>query len=261
MRKERDKMKIKSHILVFVAGALCFLFLSGGSVKAALFFQTGPEYENIDAISLTIKYPANASVLEESYWSDLKIRHEQKLKEADLNVSSDKKITHSKTGVELSIRVELLKVPDANLFAVRIETVMARQMLLATGSDHIYIVPLSLGQWGIKFVSEDDLPGFIENAASGHIDQFLRNYQATRSLQEKKNAQAGHVAADINQPTQAIQQTQVPKYVYIASKNSVVFHKPDCRWAQNISEDNRVTYNSRDEAIKAGKRPCKSCNP
>ena len=48
---------------------------------------------------------------------------------------------------------------------------------------------------------------------------------------------------------------------FIASKSSGVFHKPDCRWAQNISADNLVKYENRGEAIEAGKRPCKFCNP
>ena len=254
-------MKIKSYILVFVAGMLCLLSLGGSSVKAVLVDRTGPEYENIDVVSLTIKYPENTSVLEESYWNNIKAQHEQRLKEAGLNVSADKEVTHLETGVGLFVGIELLKVPDANLFAVRIETNMARQMLLVTGSDQIFVMSMPLVTKGIKFVSEDELHDFIENSVSEHIDQFLRNYLATKSLQENKDTQTVQVAADVNQPAQAVRQTQATKDVYVASKNSEIFHKPGCRWAQNISDDNLVTYNSREEAIKNGKRPCKSCNP
>ena len=52
-----------------------------------------------------------------------------------------------------------------------------------------------------------------------------------------------------------------PEAGFIASKTSSVFHKSDCRWAQNISTDNLVSYRNRDEAVGAGKRPCKLCNP
>ncbi|UCE50541.1 MAG: hypothetical protein JSW47_10330 [Phycisphaerales bacterium] len=48
---------------------------------------------------------------------------------------------------------------------------------------------------------------------------------------------------------------------FIASKTSGVFHKSDCRWAQKISADNLVNYENKNEAIKAGKRPCRLCNP
>ncbi|MFB0552861.1 MAG: TIM barrel protein [Phycisphaerae bacterium] len=50
-------------------------------------------------------------------------------------------------------------------------------------------------------------------------------------------------------------------YKFVASRSSRVFHKSDCRWAKRIKPDNLVVYNSRDAAIKAGKRPCKVCNP
>jgi phosphatidylserine/phosphatidylglycerophosphate/cardiolipin synthase-like enzyme len=48
---------------------------------------------------------------------------------------------------------------------------------------------------------------------------------------------------------------------FVASKNSAVFHKAGCKSAAKISEKNVVRYNTRDEAIAAGKRPCAECNP
>lgn len=48
---------------------------------------------------------------------------------------------------------------------------------------------------------------------------------------------------------------------FIASRTSSIFHKPDCRWAQGISTENLLTYRDRDDAVRAGKRPCKQCNP
>jgi phosphatidylserine/phosphatidylglycerophosphate/cardiolipin synthase-like enzyme len=48
---------------------------------------------------------------------------------------------------------------------------------------------------------------------------------------------------------------------YVASKNSAVFHKADCKSAAKISAKNLVRYNTRDEAIQAGKKPCAECQP
>jgi phosphatidylserine/phosphatidylglycerophosphate/cardiolipin synthase-like enzyme len=48
---------------------------------------------------------------------------------------------------------------------------------------------------------------------------------------------------------------------YVASKNSQVFHKAGCKSAAKISEKNLVKYNTRDDAIAAGKHPCHECNP
>jgi hypothetical protein len=51
------------------------------------------------------------------------------------------------------------------------------------------------------------------------------------------------------------------EYKYVASKNSTVFHLPGCSSAARISSANLVGYKTRDEAINAGKRPCKLCKP
>ena len=48
---------------------------------------------------------------------------------------------------------------------------------------------------------------------------------------------------------------------YIASKNSQVFHRPECPYASKIASYNKVRYNSREEAVKAGKRGCSRCKP
>ena len=48
---------------------------------------------------------------------------------------------------------------------------------------------------------------------------------------------------------------------YVASKRSQVFHKADCNGAAKISPQNLVRYNTREEAIQAGKKPCHQCNP
>lgn len=48
---------------------------------------------------------------------------------------------------------------------------------------------------------------------------------------------------------------------FVSSTNSAVFHRGSCDSAAKISVRNRVGYNTRDEAIAAGKRPCQECKP
>lgn len=53
-------------------------------------------------------------------------------------------------------------------------------------------------------------------------------------------------------------------YGFVASKNSKVFHKPDCYWAKQISSDNLVTFRTYDDAVesryKSSRRvPCQIC--
>jgi phosphatidylserine/phosphatidylglycerophosphate/cardiolipin synthase-like enzyme len=48
---------------------------------------------------------------------------------------------------------------------------------------------------------------------------------------------------------------------FVASRNSEVFHRPSCKSVEKISPKNLVRYASREEAIRAGKKPCDECRP
>ena len=48
---------------------------------------------------------------------------------------------------------------------------------------------------------------------------------------------------------------------FVASVNSQVFHRPDCKSASKISAKNVLKYATRDEAVQAGKKPCGECSP
>lgn len=48
---------------------------------------------------------------------------------------------------------------------------------------------------------------------------------------------------------------------YVASKNSKVFHCPDCYHVRRMNTANAIHFKTRQEALKTGRRPCKSCNP
>lgn len=48
---------------------------------------------------------------------------------------------------------------------------------------------------------------------------------------------------------------------YIGNKNSHVFHYANCSGAKSMSEKNKVTFESREEAVEAGYKPCSTCNP
>ena len=47
----------------------------------------------------------------------------------------------------------------------------------------------------------------------------------------------------------------------IGNSNTHKFHNPECKYAKQISEKNKVTFPSRDDALSEGYQPCKICNP
>jgi len=48
---------------------------------------------------------------------------------------------------------------------------------------------------------------------------------------------------------------------FVGSKNSDVYHYPSCRYAKRIKPENRVYFDTPEEAIAAGYHPCKVCKP
>jgi hypothetical protein len=77
--------------------------------------------------------------------------------------------------------------------------------------------------------------------------EFAIDYSEIRHLAAKELAR--------RDPSQPVQDG------FVASGNSQVFHRATCDSAAEIAEKNIVRYATRDEAIKAGKRPCADCGP
>ena len=69
------------------------------------------------------------------------------------------------------------------------------------------------------------------------------------------------LASTVAVPVEAARAAEQKQTASVASVNREPFHKPSCEWAQKISAKNRETFKTRDEAIKAGHRPCKVCKP
>lgn len=66
-----------------------------------------------------------------------------------------------------------------------------------------------------------------------------------------------HAAAAQARPTTA----PAPEVRYVASRVRFPFHRPGCKWAARISPKNLQVFATREEAIAAGHRPCKECQP
>ena len=88
-------------------------------------------------------------------------------------------------------------------------------------------------------------------------DNFIRDYQLANTRGDES---AGNVVSTTT-PKGQISSSNAARYMYVSSKNSQVFHRPNCRSAKRIKPENLVGYNSREEVIQAGKRPCKVCKP
>ena len=49
--------------------------------------------------------------------------------------------------------------------------------------------------------------------------------------------------------------------LYVGARNSTVYHHPTCSHVPRIKPENRVTFDTQEQARTAGRMPCKTCKP
>jgi hypothetical protein len=82
-----------------------------------------------------------------------------------------------------------------------------------------------------------------------------------RNLAHKIVVVGDSAAAESDNAPAAGEPDAEPAGGYVCSKSSKVFHKPTCSHAKRLDMSKAQTFATRDEAIKTGRRPCKTCNP
>jgi hypothetical protein len=111
----------------------------------------------------------------------------------------------------------------------------------------------------------------VMSLISKHIDEFVKDFSLANAA-PVLSADSNNIKITTPQPQpiakpktevkpQAPPTDNQTQHNYVSSKNSKIFHKPDCTWVKNILPQNLVFYKTRDEAIAAGKQPCKKCQP
>jgi micrococcal nuclease len=54
--------------------------------------------------------------------------------------------------------------------------------------------------------------------------------------------------------------TETEEY-YIGNKSSFRFHRPDCRYASQMADGNKIIFETREEALDSCYSPCRYCKP
>jgi len=112
----------------------------------------------------------------------------------------------------------------------------------------------------MKIVQKQNLHEAVSAMVLEQAEEFISDYQKANPP-SKRPSDANDISIVPKEPFKPSHKSTPAKYEYVASKNSKVFHKADCSSAGRIKPENLTGYNSRAEAIKAGKRPCKQCKP
>jgi len=201
-------------------------------------------------------------------WKELETRVMNRLLETSIKVVGNIK-TVITVGLniselsELRVDIDMLKLNDSQQYVFHIQTCLSRNVVLK----YQPTLGLKADVWKsdpvMQAVSAEEIPPTITKVVLEQVDSFIADYR-TANPPGKRSADANDIAALITVPTRQTKPTVKPttaEHKYVASKNSRVFHKPDCSSAKRIKPGNLVTYGTRDKATEAGKRPCKLCKP
>ena len=88
-----------------------------------------------------------------------------------------------------------------------------------------------------------------EETANGY-----KNPTSTSSNKTTTSTNASNVTSNVNSSTSPSLSQK-----YFGSKNSTVYHIPDCSSAKKIKEENLIIFESISEAVSEGYRPCSRC--
>ena len=155
----------------------------------------------------------------------------------------------------------MLKLEDLQQYVFHIQTSLAAKVSLAKEPTRcikadIWEAEPAMQVVSVRRVCLPPLPSVVLE----QVEAFIHAYLAANPP-NKRPTDANDISIVPKEQLKPAAESTPAEYKYVASKNSKVFHKPDCIWAKRIKPENLVGYSSRDEAINAGKRPCRQCNP
>jgi len=119
-------------------------------------------------------------------------------------------------------------------------------------------------------VAEKSVSNNVGNAGQNREAATKDGADATMTLPGKKEKGNGSLPAGAakveittsgSEPMPASSSVNTPKTMLVGSSTSKKYHLSDCRYAMKIKPENRIDFESPEDAKRQGYLPCKSCNP
>jgi len=247
--------------------------------ERGLIGQLHPALVEIEQLYVAIRHPHIEPIKDGLDFRKLQEKVKTKLKIAGLKIASDdvpekfetllrKKLEKYSTKQrnlkfrsinipELRVNINMLKLEDSQQYVFRVQTSLLRAVYLKKERKLLFKADVWQAEPVMQAVPIKDMPAKATDVALQQVEAFIYAYLAAnpKGIQTSDANNMGTATLKpLPKPTPA-------KYNYVASKNSKVFHRPQCSFAGRIAPKNLVGYNTRQEAIRAGKRPCKRCRP
>ncbi len=254
-------MKTTKYYLIslVVAKILCISSLCIAATDQgddfSLIAQPNPTLANIKELSVSVAHPPVEPNTYSLSFEELQTKLLNKLNEANIPA----KPLASSPLPSLKINIAVLRLGDSQDYVFHIQTSLERQVILTTTADLHLLADVWKTEPVMRAASGNDLPAAITTAAAEQVDAFIAAHMATNPKASKTTKADNTKAA--TKAEKNIVKKSASQSKYVASKNGKIFHTADCASANRIKPENLITYNSREDAIKDGKRPCKQCNP
>jgi hypothetical protein len=258
--------------------------------KPFLLAQPNPTLTGIRQLYIVILPPDAEPNKDGLVWKDLETAVEDKISQSGIKIAravQREHILRSLAIPELRIYINMLKIEEPNQYIFHIETSLAKKAYLTKDVSRYIKADLWKTEPTMRAVPAEGMPAAVTSAVLEQVEAFTHAHRVANPLHKrpsdvndvnedsKESAQRdlteGGQAEPSTESTPASsapasqsrdgQQDEPTENKYVSSKSGKVFHTPDCIWVKRIKPENLVNYSSRDEAINAGKRPCKQCNP
>jgi hypothetical protein len=273
--KGRDIMKSGKYylILAVVIGILCVPVLGEVECLSPEYMPVLPDISESAGIVVMISSDCKSNI-DSVAWGELHEKVLQRIKKAGFKMYSGPirvSLMPSTLPVSiLRIDVDMLKLDDLQQYVMRIQTSLAIEVSLANEPKRSMKADIWWTVPAMQVVSIEEMPAKVTEVVLHQVDRFIESYFAVNPPNKRPSdanlsvvapAKTDDISMAPKEQVKPAAKSTLAEYKYVASKNSKVFHRPDCSWAKRIKPENLIGYNSRDEAINAGKRPCRRCNP
>jgi hypothetical protein len=228
-----------------------------------LIAKPNPALAGIKELSVVISAPDSEPNKDGLALADLKAEVIARLYDAGFKVSRSP-AGHIVATPELRINLGMLKLESCGQFVFSVQTSLARGVALPDSAQLHIGADVWKMESGMQAVAIERMPDEV----GAIVQQQVKAFVIACSVAGSTNKQPAEVPArpsalrkaEASQTAGSDKQSDAGTN-FVASKSGQVFHRADCQFAAKILPENLVTYATREEAIAAGKRPCKSCNP
>ena len=253
-------MTIRSDTARIAFVAVCLLTVLAANSYAKL----EPRQESLRGVQvMTVDISCSRDAIDAGLTEDDEGKTvEKQIEEAGIKVMPKKLWSKVPGRCQLKVTIHVYKPSDFETFIYNLRLYFVQTVALERSPQ----TTVDATTWELTRLAhgpKNKLAETVRENLETMVDSFIKDYRAANPQPGEQSAGAagGDTGTPANVPSVPNSNSETTEQKYVASTSSSVFHKPDCRWAQNISPTNLVTYKSKDEAIKDGKKPCKSCKP